>query len=248
MSTSSEGVAIMSKLGIPSVEEILKEAVQDLLKKYNKKSPKELFELKSFSDMVNEIEERAERLYRVYEKEAIKRYLQNKGLIAKDVVEAINKIIDNSLLTSIANTRRARAGLSSQHILAWFLKELGIPCQISQIKLEGYRPDITIPSDADIQMNMKKGIALAVKRTLRERWSEDIHVFKFPNAAFVLIKPDPDFTIAKAEDMANRGMKKVYIPDTLYEKYKDELEQRFKGIFRKLSDLPKDVKKFLKAR
>ncbi len=238
----------MGKLDIPKVGEIIEEAIETILKKYSIKTLKELFETISFSEVVNKVEEEAENLYRNYEREAIKKYLQNRGLANKDVFEAIEKILDNSLITSIANIRRSRAGLTSQQILAKALKELGIPCQISKISFKGYRPDITVPSDIVIKKDLSKGFAIAVKRTLRERWAEDIDVFKFPNSAFVLIKPDSDFTPAKAMDMVKRGMKSVYIPDDLYEKYKEILEKEFKNIFKKLSDLPKDLIEFLQSK
>jgi len=83
---------------------------------------------------------------------------------------------------------------------------------------------------------------------LRERWAEDIDVFKFPNSAFVLIKPDIDFTTDKAEDMARRGMKKIYIPDILYDRFKNELrklESKYNVAFRSLSLLPNDLIDFL---
>ncbi len=235
----------MSKLEIPKVEAIINEAIEEVLKRYNQSSIKDLLKVKSFSDVINEIEGEAERLYKIYEKKAVKKYLKNKKLADKNILEVMDRIIDNSLITSIANIRRSRAGSTSQQILIKILKEFEIPCQISKLSFKGYRPDITIPSDEIISKNPNKGFAIAVKRTLRERWAEDIDIFKFPNSAFVLIKPDPDFTPVKAEDMIKRGMKKVYIPDTIYEKYKNELKA-FKDIFKRLSDLPIDIIEFLK--
>ena len=239
----------MSKLDIPKVGKIVEEAIRNILERFDIKTFRELFEKLSFSEVINIIEEEAENLYRNYEREAIRKYLQNKGLANKNVFEAIDRIIDNSLITSIANIRRSRAGLTSQQILAKALKEWGIPCQISKISYKGYRPDIIVPSDIVIKKDLSKGFAIAVKRTLRERWAEDIDVFKFPNSAFVLIKSDPDFTPAKAKDMVKRGMKRVYIPDDLYEKYREvlEKEKEFKHIFKKLSELPKDLVVFLKS-
>jgi len=236
----------MGKLDIPEIKKIVNEAITIVLKRHKKSSIKELLEIKSFSEVVNEIEEVADELYREYERKAIRKYLEERNLINKNVIDVIEQIIDNSLVTSIANTRRSRAGRTVELILQKALSEAGVECEISNIKVEGYRPDITVPSDRAITYDASRCVAIAVKRTLRERWSEDIDIFKkFPNAAFVLIKPDKDFTPNKAKDMAERGMKRVYIPDVLYEKYKNELEEKFKGIFRKLSDLPNDLSKFL---
>lgn len=241
----------MGKLQIPEIRKIVEEAIEAILRRKKKESIKELFLTESFSNVINEIEEEADKLYRMYEKEAIKRYLKEKGwpICEEDLAEALLKIIDNSLVTSIANTRRSRAGWTSQYILAKALRSLGIPCEISNIKEEGYRPDLIVPSN-DIAKHRKDLVfAIAVKRTLRERWAEDIDIFnKFPNSAFVLIKPDPDFTPKKAEDMAERNMRLVYIPDVLYERYKDylgSLKAEKGSIFKRLSDLPHDLRHFL---
>ena len=236
-------------LKVPKVNGIIEEAFKKVLAKYGKRSFKELIETQSFSKVINEIEEEANNLYKYYEKEAIRNYIRAKGLEGREATEALLKAIDNSLVTSIANIRRARAGLTSEKILINALRELGIPCQRSNIKRGGYKPDISIPNDQCINVDANMGFVLAVKRTLRERWGEDVPIFNnFPNSAFILIKPDPDFTIERAKDMVERGMKLIYIPDELYEKYKVELKSMFKDYFKKLSELPKDLENFLKQK
>jgi len=226
---------------IPETRKIVEEAIEIIERRYNRTLRDLLAE--SFSKVINEIEEEAEKIYKEYEREAIKKYLQRKNLINKDVIEVIIRIIENSLVTSISNTRRARAGYTSQYILFKALNIMGISCEISKIKYEGYRPDISVPNDATLKNDPNRGFAIAVKRTLRERWAEDIDIFKFPNSAFVLIKPDPDL-INIADDMVKRGMKRVYVPDTLFEEHKEKLVKL--KIFKRLSDLPKDLMNFLK--
>jgi hypothetical protein len=239
----------VTKLRLPNVENIIDEAINSVLKKYQKGSLKELIILEKFSYLVNEIEEEAEKIYRNYEIKAIEEYLKNKSFLTKGVINAIRAIVDNSLITSIANTRRARAGSSAQLILIKTLRELGIKCEIARFEVEGYRPDIVVPSNDAFRKDPNNVFVIAVKRTLRERWAEDIDVFKFPNSAFVLIKPDTDFTEDKAEDMVRRGMKKSYIPDKLYDEFKDylnQLERKYSVTFRPLSLLPDDLNTFLR--
>jgi hypothetical protein len=238
----------MPKLTLPNVEKIIDEAIGNILMRYKKNNLKDLLMLENFSNIINEIEEEAEKIYRNYERNAVEQYLRNKSLISKDIFTAIHTIIDNSLITSLANTRRARAGSSSQIILVKLLREKGIKCDVAKFKYKGYRPDIVIPSNEAFREDINKVYVLAVKRTLRERWAEDIDVFKFPNSAFILIKPDPDFTLAKAEDMVRRGMKRIYIPDNLYDKFKsllNQLEEKYSVLFRPLSQLPNDLIYFL---
>lgn len=236
----------MPKLKLPDVEMIINEAITNVIGKHQKNGLRELLISKNFSDVINEIEEEANRIYRIYERKAIERYLRDKSLTTKDVLTAINAIIDNSLITSIANIRKARAGSSVQTILVKALSALGIKCEVARYEYKGYRPDIIVPSNKMLERGVEHVFVLAVKRTLRERWAEDIDVFKFPNSAFVLIKPDPDFTPEKARDMVRRGMKNVYIPDILYDKLKDVLRKEHGTIFKPLSQLPKDLDSFLK--
>lgn len=239
---------VLPKLRIPKVDKIIDEAIDKVVKKYKKESLEKLIKPENFSDIINEIEEEAEEIYKSYEKMAVEGYLKSKNLISKGIIDAINAIIDNSLITSIANTRRARAGSSSQIILSKVLGALGIKCEVAKFKYKGYRPDIVIPSNKAFKEGVNRVFVLAVKRTLRERWAEDIDIFKFPNSAFVLIKPDPDFTPDKAEDMAERGMKRVYLPDELYDKLKDHLnylKEKYNVVFKPLFQLPKDLTTFL---
>jgi hypothetical protein len=237
---------MMPKLELPEVEKIVEEAINNVLKKHQKKEFKELLTSENFSYIVNEIEEEAEKIYKNYEKKAVEKYIERRGLLFKDIFTVIQTIINNSLITSIANIRRSRAGSTVQTILVKALKALNIECEIARFKYKGYRPDIVIPcNDAFRKGNIGGVFVLAVKRTLRERWAEDIDVFKFPNSAFVLIKPDPDFTIEKAKNMVERGMRRVYIPDMLYSRLKNALEKEYGTKFKPLSELPRDLKEFL---
>ncbi|MDI9609735.1 MAG: type II restriction endonuclease [Archaeoglobales archaeon] len=233
----------MGKLEIPEVGEIIEEAVKNILKNHNRETLRDLHKIKSLSEMINEIESEAEGLYKKYEREAIREYIKRRELSDKNIFEVIDRMLENSIFTSIPNTRRSRAGSTSQLILVRVLNEIGIPCEISRIKFKGYRPDIIVPSNKVFKLDPNKCFVIAVKRTLRERWAEDIDIFKFRNSGFVLIKPDPDFTLAKARDMFERGMKRVYIPEELYEPYRSDLEKF--GIFKNISELPKDLIIFL---
>jgi len=236
-------VYVLTKLKLPEVGRIIDEAIDRVVKKHQKNF-REFIMSENFSNVINEIEEEAEEIYKNYEKEAVRDYLERKGLVSKDVIDAIHAIMDNSLITSISNVRKARAGLSSQIILIRVLRALGVKCDVARFEYEGYRPDIVVPSNEAFRGGINRVFVLAIKRTLRERWAEDIDVFKFPNSAFVLIKPDPDFTLDRAEDMAKRGMKRIYIPDRLYDRFKNSLnnlEKRYNAIFKPLSQLPKDL-------
>jgi hypothetical protein len=244
----------MDKLNIPEIDKIIEEAENNLIKKYNSRDLRDLLMKRGFSDTVNELEEEAFRIYRDLEKRAVVEYFRSRGFLGKTLTdELISEIIDDSIVVSIANERRARAGRTIERILVRALRALGVICEEATIKFKGYKPDIIVPNNSafgsEENPNLNRVFVLAVKRTLRERWSEDIRIFNFPNSAFVFIKPDPDFTPQKAIDMASGGMKRMYIPDSLYSSYRDELSDimnQYNVVIKPLSQLPEDLRVFQK--
>jgi len=190
----------------------------------------------NFSIYVNKIEQEAHLLYLKYEKEAIK------NLFLDVISEFMSEIS-----TSIANTRRSRGGKSSEYIISFALKEIGIPNEVIGNKKEeenSYYPDIAIPSYNELKSG--KGIALAIKRTLRERWREDISIFKFPKAAFVCLSGSSDLTVNKLLDMEKEGIKVLFIEENLFSKHKNFIESGIKQMeVYPLSKLPWWIKKNL---
>ncbi len=224
----------MARLDIPPVDEILQRGIAEVIREKKSASLSELVNGSNFANVIEEIEKKAHEVYLKEEVHAVRNKLIREGLSKKDADMASKAFITDNLVTSISNTRRARGGSSSEGILRLVLNSMGIPCEKGRIKDKGYRPDLVIPSNDVISSTPERGVAIAVKRTLRERWSEDIDVFRFPRGMFVLFLPDPDFNMTKAEDMISRGMKEIYINDELYEKSGGFLTKEF----HKLSDLP----------
>lgn len=140
----------------------------------------ELVKTQKFSDVTVSLEQSAHKIYRKAERKALKSYLSKKGLEPKIAEKAVKLFLDKGLGTTIANIRRSRAGSTSEVILRTMLDAAGIKCEKGKVKIGGYRPDVVVPSNAELKKSKKKGIAISVKRTLRERWSEDIDVFRFP--------------------------------------------------------------------
>lgn len=228
----------MTILSILSKDEILKQALKKVLSENRVENLLELLKQKGISSIVVKVEKEAHQIYRLEEKKSVIDYFIKQGLAHELSKDIASKILDTGLVTAIANTRRARAGSTSESILRLMLEAMEIPCEKGVVSIGGYRPDVVVPSNKILESG--QGIAISVKRTLRERWAEDIDVFKFPNGKFVLITPDPDFKEDKVKDMISRGMKKVYIPDELYEQSSDFVGKYPQ--FRKLSLLPDDIK------
>jgi len=229
---------------IPKADDILDRGIKKLIEETGVRSIDELFKKISLGELLTKIEEKAEEIYRQEEKKVIREILLQNG-IPPDIVERVMEIfIDKGLATSIANTRRARAGSTAESILRTLLNKLGIPCEKCNVEIEGYRPDIVVPSNEVLRKSPEKAVAIAVKRTLRERWAEDTDVFrKFKHGKFVLLTYDPDFNEEKVKDMISRNMQEIYIPDKLYE---DNIAFVTKYTqVRRHSQLPGDIMKLI---
>lgn len=232
----------MGILEIRPLQEIVKEAISEI------NNPK----VYSFSDYVNIIERKAHRLYLKEEREAIKRILLKKfnpESTINNILESLVSLIQ-TLSTAIANTRRSRGGGSSEYILKEALnKYAGIESEVigKQRGEKSYYPDLAIPSLKELNQDPSKSIALAVKRTLRERWREDVSIFgHFPNSAFVCISEATDISNRKLMDMEREGIKTLFLPDSIYEKHKEFIENHIKSMeVYKLSQLPDWIRSIL---
>lgn len=232
----------MGTLEIRPLQEIVNDAISEI------GDPSDY----SFSDYVNIIEQKAHEIYLREEKEAIKRILLERFRpvsMLGDILEHLVKLIQE-LSTIIANTRRSRGGGSSEYILKEALSRYaGIDSEVigKQKGKKSYYPDLAIPSGKDLIQNPDKSIALAVKRTLRERWREDVTIFKhFPNSAFVCISEATDISNRKLEDMEKEGIKVLFLPDAIYKKHEDFIRNEIKNMkVYQLSDLPDWVRSML---
>ena len=231
---------------IPSTKEILRRALMYTLKQYKASSLNELVERGvNPSEIIVKLERKAHEIYLSEERKALREYLIDRGISPGEVDKIVDIIVQEQDLTKeISNIRRARAGITSELILIEVLRAHGIPCERGKRKIKGYRPDIVVPSYRLLEEDINKAVPIAIKRTLRERWAEDIDVFKFPHGVFVLLTPDPDFNEDKLKDMIRRGMKRIYIPDELYNR--SPFVQRYSQV-RRLSTLLMELKKFLQT-
>jgi len=206
----------------------LKEIVEDAISEVGDPSPF------SFSDYVNAIERKAHEIYLEEERKAIERILLKKfgsASILRNILKGLVSFIQE-LSTVIANTRRSRGGGSSEYILKEALfRYANIESEVigKQKGRESYYPDLAIPSRMGLIQNKHKSIALAVKRTLRERWREDVAIFNhFPNSAFVCISEGTDISDRKLRDMEKEGIKVLFLPDPIYERHQDFISKNIK--------------------
>lgn len=226
----------MGLLKIRPPEWIIKEAVNKLALSKNL----------TFSEYVNKIENKAHEIYLEEELRAIEEILLaqfKKNSSLDSIVKDLARLISN-LSTVIANTRRARGGKSSEYILSYALKYYaGIDNEVigSKSSRKSYYPDIAIPSKKDLENYPERAIALAVKRTLRERWRGDVSIFfHYPNAAFVCISESTDITKDKLKDMEKEGIKVLFLPDGRFKSLQSFIEKEIENMeVYRLSFLPK---------
>jgi hypothetical protein len=237
---------------VKSVDEILEEAKKILKDNVNSAM--------SFSDRVNLLEKLAHQIYLDEELKAIASYLRDnippeilnlddREKLIDGLLIHIAKLIQERIAKDLPNIRRARAGSTAEKILQIALKEFeGIECEVlRKKKKEEYLPDLAVPDWNTLIENPDKGVAIAVKRTLRERWREDTTIFsKFKNAVFVCISEETDFGEDKIKAMLDEEMKAVFIPDKIYKEYEKLIaKNNAKNIFHPLSELPKYLRDIL---
>jgi len=237
---------------IKSVDEILNDAKELLKERIN--------DSMSFSEIVNLLENLAHQVYLNEELEAIASYLkdsipaeikaiEDKERLIDELIKHIARLVQERIASDLPNIRRARAGSSAEKILQIALKEFeGIECEVlRKKKKEEYLPDIAVPNWEALINDPDNAVAIAIKRTLRERWREDTSIFlKFKNAVFVCISDKTDFGEDKIRAMLDEGMRVVFLPDKVYEQFKKLIvKNKAENVFYPLSYLPKFLKEIL---
>jgi hypothetical protein len=64
------------------------------------------------------------------------------------------------LVTRLANSRRARGDYTAEQILREILWAMEIPCDKGNFKVDGYRPDVAVPSNEALKKIQKNRLLL----------------------------------------------------------------------------------------
>ncbi len=230
-------LAERAKQEIPSVNEILEEATQNL--NINSLDKEQI--LNNFGNYVKDLEDEAKNIYLHYENLAFEKLLglfnHEKRSYTYDEV----KILINAArrLEFVAGQmRKARGGANFQKLLQKLLNYSGVPCETptKEIKKQLKRIDLVCPS-ADIAIKKPdKAIFLAVKRTLRERWKQVVPE-QMKGARLYVVTINGTCPEGKAHEINEAGLI-AYVPEAL----KSQKHLVDKSWIRPLSELPKDVK------
>lgn len=232
---------------IPSVDEIISKA----LKRCNFTQEVE----ENFSSSVETLERVANSIYDEYENKCLETFAQGwikqRGLDNREEIKKIlnhenyieklkNEFIEfvkaiQNLEKHLGNMRKARGGKSFEKIISILLGIVGIPYEIPRGEYRDRlrRIDIVIPSSQQAINYPDKAVFLTCKRTLRERWKQEVPQVG-PNQTVYLITIDDDISQGKAKEIHQMGL----IAFT-----KDSVAHNInKPWIRGLSDLPKDIR------
>jgi hypothetical protein len=148
-------------------------------------------------------------------------------------------ILVQNLEKDLGNMRKARGGKTFEKVLLKLLNFIDIKGEIPMGKAreELGRIDIVIPSIEIATKTPDRAIFLTCKRTLRERWKQEVPQARL-NQRIYLLTIDEGLSESKANEINQKGLI-AFIRDELT---KTESLQKMPWI-RKLSDLPKELKK-----
>lgn len=248
-----EEIIEQAKRSIPSLDNILEEALKDLNEEELssnfgeallkvEKSATDIFKMYERNAMItlakewvkNQKEELKERLRGIVEEEGWDKFVQKASELFSEfalLVQALEK--------DLGNMRKARGGRTFEKLVLKLLQALGIEGETPQGEAREKlgRIDIVIPSVEVALETPDRAFFLACKRTLRERWKQEVPIAQ-PNQRVYLITIDEELPERKAIEIKEKGLI-AFVWDDLKEQ--EHLIDR--PWIRKLSDLPKELRR-----
>jgi hypothetical protein len=245
----------LAKEEIPSVDAIIEKTWIQL-------NFKRSYVQRNFGEALVSFDERATKIFMRYEKDALVRlaklWLEMQKANIKSRFERIlaqkgwNEFLNEASKVfaefgdlvqqfekDLGNMRKARGGKTFEKVIIKFLSFIGIKSEIPRgiAKEELRRIDIVIPS-VDIAIKTPdRAIFLTCKRTLRERWKQEVPQARL-NQRIYLLTIDDDLSEGKAIEINQKGLI-AFVRDELA---KDRAFGKMPWV-RRLSDLPGELKR-----
>lgn len=245
---------------IPTVVNILEQTLQTLQLDAN-------FVSSHFGEALRRVDEKATEIYLTHEREVLEFTAQswleqNRDRFAQELPELISLLHERGwedfkqrvmpifvdfaelvqkLEKHLGNMRKARGGQTFELAVANLLSIIGVNCEKPKGKAQQQlkRIDLVVP---DIQTALSKpeqAIFLTLKRTLRERWKQEVPAAQ--GRQCWLLTLDTDLSIDKADEIRQLGLEAIYCLNDVAESL------RFKGKtwVRSLDSLPNDLRRVL---
>ncbi len=244
-----------AKETIPPLRDILEEA-------WDKVKPKKDTVEKKFGEFCITLDETATLIFKDYEKKALAKLaelwldkqretIRNK---LKEIIEmqgweqfkkeASELFSDFGILVQriekdLGNMRKARGGRTFENILIKLFRLIDISCERPKGKKgeDLKRIDIVIPSIEVASQTPDKAIFLTCKRTLRERWKQEVPQARL-NQRIYLLTIDNTLSSGKAKEIDEKGFIAFVRDELLNDKSFEKM-----AWIRRLSDLPSDLRK-----
>jgi len=244
-----------AKETIPAVDSILEETWREL--GVDKRSV-----TNKFGQILVDMDLEATKIFRAYEKKALlelaKEWLRSQK---EDVRRKLEKIVSQkgwddfvheasqlfaefgtlvqAIEKDLGNMRKARGGKTFEKVILRLLKFIDIKGEIPSGKAREKlrRIDIVIPSIDIALKTPDRAIFLTCKRTLRERWKQEVPQARL-NQRIYLLTIDDDLSESKAEEINEKGLI-AFVQDEL--KQREHLKEM--AWIRRLSDLPRELQK-----
>jgi len=197
---------------IPSTEDIIEEALKEL--SYSNRF--KLLQIPA-NEAVRELEKKCHEIYNRYEEQVRRKFREGKygG-------ECSNREFE----TSLANSRRARAGATLEHIFKLMLRLREIPCE-KPSDLGEAEFDFVIPDMNTLKENPDNAVLISLKRKVRERWKLTVgdayilrKIYGYKNNIWFVSLFDPPSEAVKV--FLKLGIR-VYVPDDSYERILEEI-------------------------
>ena len=245
----------VAKSEIPLLDYILDET-------WNQLKLQKSFVKSNFGEVLVTFDRKATEIFKDYERRALEKLAKSWLNIQKEEVrEKLGKILAQkgwkkfiekasqifvefgvlvqNLEKDLGNMRKARGGKTFEKVVLRLLKFIGVRAEIPMGKAreELRRIDIVIPSIETATKTPDRAIFLTCKRTLRERWKQEVPQARL-NQRIYLLTMDESLSESKAKEINQKGLI-AFVKDELT---KTQSLQKMPWI-RKLTDLPKELKK-----
>jgi hypothetical protein len=250
-----EELITSAKEKIPKVDFILEKAWKKL--GFNSNAIR-----RNFSKSLVEMDVEATNIFRGYEKQALLELAE--GWLRRqkeDVRKKLEKIVAQkgwddfvreasrvfvefgalvqTLEKDLGNMRKARGGKTFEKVILRVLDFIGVKAEVPRGGAKDMlrRIDLVVPSVEIALRTPDRAIFLTCKRTLRERWKQEVPQAKL-NQRIYLLTIDEELTEDTAKDINEKGFI-AFVRDEL--KQKEALRQM--EWIRRLSDLPKELRR-----
>lgn len=223
---------------LPTVETIIEEAITSL----SFKDPAKIRALPPHEVTV-ELEKKCHEIYNQNERNVREKFRRG----------AYGKHSDRDFETSLANSRRARAGRTLELIFRRMLDIFSIPHEPPR-DLHEAEFDFVVPDMTTLKSNPLRAALISLKREVRERWKLTVgdayilrEIYKYPDNVWFVSLFDPPLDAVR---VFLKLKIRIFVPDGSYDAILGELKgfsDEELGRLRSFSQVFEDLKRFTQS-